>query len=306
MELHRLRRALGGLGMTSASALPAAVEGRTDEYRLVPSEVVEGTVVRAIAVGAPTACPEPIGFLDGVQRYELAAYVETSPIVYAEIAAAVRERRGRELRTVVTKRRALLLGRAGVLAAAGAEAGHAVRVPLEEEGPIHPLQELENARKAIDRARAELEREVGYEYRTGSDGWLVVDGSLWESEAWSHDPHTIGVSKSHATLPFEGEALSTYLRLPVGHRSSAFAPKSRRFTRVYAWGLRLWAWEGKDLLHGLVRVEAAAGDITLARADEISRWLMAERAPVSRPDPRWDRLLYGVASVERGLKAADR
>ena len=301
-ELHRLRRALGGLGMTSASALPAAIEGRTVEYRLVPGEVVEGTVVRAIEVGPAAVCPEPIAFLDGVQRYELAAYVDTSPIVYAEIGAAVRERRGRDLRTIVSKRRALLLGRPAVLAAAGNEADYAIRIPLEDDGPIHPLEELENARVAIDRARRELERQVGVEYRVLSDGWLIVDGSLWESQVWSHDPRTIGVSKSHATLPFEGEALSTYLRLPVGYRSSAFAPTSRRFTRVFAWGLRLWSWEGKDLLHGLVRVEAAATEATLERADEISRWLMAERAPVSRPDPRWDRLLYGVASVERALR----
>ena len=33
------------------------------------------------------------------------------------------------------------------------------------------------------------------------------------------------------------------------------------------------------------------------------RWLLAERAPLSRPDPRWDRLLYGVAAVERHLRA---
>jgi len=30
---------------------------------------------------------------------------------------------------------------------------------------------------------------------------------------------------------------------------------------------------------------------------------MAERAPISTPDKRWDRLLYGIYSVEQYLKA---
>jgi hypothetical protein len=37
--------------------------------------------------------------------------------------------------------------------------------------------------------------------------------------------------------------------------------------------------------------------------DAISRWILAERAPISAPDQRWDRLLYGVYSVEQYLKA---
>jgi hypothetical protein len=40
----------------------------------------------------------------------------------------------------------------------------------------------------------------------------------------------------------------------------------------------------------------------IERADELSRWILAERAPLSRPNPRWDRLLYGIAAVERHLR----
>jgi hypothetical protein len=91
--------------------------------------------------------------------------------------------------------------------------------------------------------------------------------------------------------------------MPEGHRSSVFEPGSRRFAPVYAWGLRLWSWEHRDLLFGLVRVEAARGPATLAAADQWSRWILAERAPVSAPDARWDRLLYGVHNVEEYLRA---
>jgi hypothetical protein len=112
----------------------------------------------------------------------------------------------------------------------------------------------------------------------------------------------VAVSKSHSILPFEGTDLEVYLRLPQGHRSSIYAPATRSLAPVHAWGLRLWPWEGKDLLHGLVRVEVAPATGSPEMADLISRWILAERAPVSAPDRRWDRLLYGVYSVEQYLK----
>jgi hypothetical protein len=115
----------------------------------------------------------------------------------------------------------------------------------------------------------------------------------------------IGVSKSHATLPFDGSELATYLHLPVMHRTSLFQPASRQWAPVYAWGLRLWDWTGKDLFYGLVRVEMAPRPESVASADTVSRWLLAERAPVSA-DPRWDRLLYGIHGVEEFLRAGFR
>jgi hypothetical protein len=53
----------------------------------------------------------------------------------------------------------------------------------------------------------------------------------------------------------------------------------------------------------LVRVEVAPANGTSNSADAISRWILTERAPVSAPDRRWDRLLYGIYSVEQYLKA---
>ena len=38
-------------------------------------------------------------------------------------------------------------------------------------------------------------------------------------------------------------------------------------------------------------------------ANRISQWLLTERVPVTAPDRRWDRLLYGIHSVEEYLKA---
>jgi hypothetical protein len=112
------------------------------------------------------------------------------------------------------------------------------------------------------------------------------------------------VSKSHSTLPFDGADLERYLRLPAGHRTPMFEPPARSFAPVVSWALRLWPWEGRDVFHGLVRVEVAPSAATTEHADRLSRWLLAERVPLSTPDPRWDRLLYGIHAVEQYLKAA--
>jgi hypothetical protein len=55
-------------------------------------------------------------------------------------------------------------------------------------------------------------------------------------------------------------------------------------------------------MHGLVRIEVAESDDPTRRADAVSRWLLAEVAPLAA-DPRADRLLYGVHDVERWLRA---
>ncbi|MGQ0701821.1 MAG: hypothetical protein ACT4PM_01655 [Gemmatimonadales bacterium] len=287
--------------MVTAECEPPASQGRSEEARIVPAELVESPL-GCRPVGAPEPWAEPVAFLDGVQRYEIVAYAGAMPLVAAEVAAAVRERIGRDGRTVLAERRQLLIGRPEALAAAGNSLDGFTTVALETDEPPHPLRDLELARAAVDRARGEVERAAGTEYRRRAGHWLVVDGSLAESPAWAADPRMIGVAKSHASLPFGGSELVTYLQLPVGQRSSVFQPSSRRHAPVYAWGLRLWDWSGKDLFFGLVRVEAAPTKAILEAADRISRWLLAERAPISA-DPRWDRLLYGVYGVEQYLRA---
>ena len=231
------------------------------------------------------------------------AYAGASPIVHADIAAGVRERTETRLATVVVERRSLVLGRPSALAAAGDALDDSVTVALPEDEPPHPVRDLAHASRALDRARGALERAVAARYRERSDAWLIIDGALSESPAWAEDPRLVGVAKSHSTLPFDGEELQRYLHLPYGHRSSVFSPASRGVAPVRAWALRLWPRDGRDLFHGLIRVEVAPVNGLPSTADLISRRLLAERAPVSTPDPRWDRLLYGIHSVEACLRA---
>lgn len=289
--------------MQPAQGLPPASDGRSDQANIQEAALVEDRALTAHALGNAEPWEGPVAFLDGIQRWEVVAYAGSSPIVVATVAAAVRRREGKRFTTAAESRRDLIIARPEALAAAGRVIDDWVTVALDTSEAPHPVGDAVQARIHVEQARAECEREAGRAFRKKDSGWLVVDGSLTDTPDWAADPKMLGVIKSHASLPFGGVELETWLRLPYAHRTSVYAPKSRARAPVYAWAVRLWEWEGKDLLHGLIRVEAKPDSGTAAQADTIARWLLHERAPISTPDARWDRLLYGIHDVERYLKA---
>ncbi len=300
----RIRKFLEDHGHPAVHVPAVGSHGRSEDAKTALAEVVGGAPLTIVPVGSPTPCPHSMAFLDGIQHHELVGYIGNLPVIEATVAAAVRERQGRSLRTIEVVRESLVLARPAALAALRSALEPARAIALPDRDPEHPVRDVELARAEIDRARMRLERLVRDRYRAKRDAWLIVDGSLAESPLWTSDARMLGVAKSHATMPFDGEDLSTYLRLPFGHRTSLFRPASRRETPVFAWGLRLWPWAGKDVLYGLVRLETPATPAAASMADEISRWVLAERAPISTPDPRWDRLLYGVHLVEEYLRVS--
>lgn len=265
------------------------------------AQLVEGRRVEPRDVGAAEPWPGRVAFLDGTQHLDLLGYSGTHPIIAAEVAAAVRERRDRELHTAVERRRNLLIGRPSALERLVSV--DAERIELASSADIPPLRDLSLASAEVDGARKALEVVTGIAYRERSPEWLVVDGSLAASVAWLRDPRMVGLSRSHSTMPFEGDDLDAYLRLPAGHRTPVFAPPSRHGVEYRAWALRLWTWEGKDLLYGLVRVEVAVANGTTERADQISGWLLAERAPIAATEPGWDTLIYPIHGVRQYLRA---
>jgi hypothetical protein len=275
-----------------------------EEATIQPASRVEDGPLSGRAVGQAETWPGTVAFLDGTQRYEVMAYSGASPMVVAEIAAGVMERQARQLHVAIVARRRLIIARPAVLAELSGVIDNHLTIALPEDVPVHPVHDFQLARREIDRARGRLELEVGLKYRAQSAEWLIVDGSLSESPQWARDRRMLGITKSHATLPFADQDLEQYLRLPAGCRSPVFAPAGREVAPVYSWALRLWPWEGKDLLHGLIRVEAAPIPETLHEADQLSRWLLAERSPVSTPHPKWDRLLYGIRAVEEYLRVS--
>lgn len=238
-----------------------------------------------------------------MQKWEVVAYAGAAPLVVATVAAAVRKREGKVFSTAAEVRRDVVIGRPEALEAAGSALDGWRTLALTIEDAAHPVADAVQARIMVERERAECEIEAGRAFRKKDAGWLIVDGTLTEVPEWAADPRMLGVIKSHASLPFGGPELEQYLQLPYAHRTSLYTRASRARAEVYSWALRLWPWEGKDLLYGLIRVEAAAHSRTVAQADEISSWLLSERAPISTPDMRWDRLLYGIHDVERYLRA---
>ena len=297
-----LRRRLALAGGRPADLPAEAAQGRRDQAGYRPSRLLDGSLAHH-PIGEPVPWQEPVAFLDGTQHVELVGYVGTMPVVAAVVRAAVRHREARRTHLAVQSVRRIVISRAEAFAVVGdALVGHEV-LTLEGEETPHPIRDLERAHAVVDRTRGALELSVARAFRAiAAETWLLVDGTLTVSPEWSSDPRMLGIVKSHAVLPFEGEALEQYLTLPVGHRTSLFQPGSREVAPVYAWGLRLHAFAGRDLFHGLVRIEAAATETTRQTVDTLSRHLLAERAPLAA-DPRADRLLYGIHDVERFLRA---
>jgi len=283
------------------------------------AEVVEGDgKLRAIAVGRGSGS-ELTSFLDGIQRACVRLYHGPVPIVHAYAAAVVRVRRGRRMETLRgavrgryhEERELVLFPFRYVDPEAVAAAGIAyeemqdTNPPEEAPLPLFPPALHARAAEAVDRCREALERRLAEQWCDSGDdpGWLLVDGSLTLSPKLAASPRAIGLVKSHRTRFFDGDDARVLLGLRAGERTSVFRPQTRQVTPVYSWYLRLRSPAGRDVFWGLVRVEAAATESTLERVDEISRWLLAETAPLTLPDARWDRLIYPIYDCETYLRA---
>ena len=298
-------------GVVPASYVPEASVGRTDLEEFTGADPVEDPELRLHPLaGAPALVPAAVGFLDGIEQWRVVGYAGVTPIVRAYVAAAIRLRGAdRRPRTIAEDADELAITRLDRLPTAVREAleGTGVRVvEISGENAGQPARALPAARVEVQKARAALERRLAEQrlIALGSDEWLVLDGVLSDSPALSAHPRALGVVKSHGAEYFDGPELERALTLPAGHRTSVFRPKRRGARReIYSWYLRLWPWEGNDLLYGLLRVEARAHPDTVALASRISAWLADERAPLATPDRRWDRLLYPIHDVETYLRA---
>lgn len=291
--------------------MPEASLGRSDLEEFTGADPVEDRELRLHPLtGVRPLTPGAVGFLHGIEQWRVVGYAGVTPIVRACVAAAIR-RRGpdRRLRTIVEAAEELAVTRLDHLpeAVRAALTAASVRVcELSAADAGQPARALPAAREEVQKVRAELERRLGEPHlaRLGADEWLVVDGVLSDSARLAAHPRVVGVVKGHGAAYFEGAALERALTLLDEHRTSVFRPQPQGARReIYSWYLRLWPWEGNDLLYGLVRVEARAHPETVARASAISVWLRRERAPVSTSDRRWDRLLYPIHDVETYLSA---
>ncbi len=283
---------------------------------LAAPSVVEGTALRAIRVAPERGARQEsgfTGFLDGAQEVHIVNHCDGVPIVWGTVSAAIRVRENRRL--VAWRRRAPAVERRyyvplryldGVPPSFRDDPRVVDTARADPSGAFpsrHPAALLERAMQKIQQDREALEQRLAEAWCEAETTALYVDGSITGSAAVALSPLAVGVIKSHNTLYAEGDAFRVVVGLRAGERSSVFrvAPKTR--TPVASWYVRVRSAAGRDALFGLVRVEASYADDLPARADEISRWIIAEGSPLALPDGRWDKMSYGIRDTEEFLRA---
>jgi hypothetical protein len=286
-----------------------------DAPRLISATLLEGVNLTALPVNGPPV-PGFRAFLDGTQRSEVWAYLGAVPLVRGQVGAVVRERRDRRLHTWraplfetrIYVPRALVPSAAwGALTARFADALVDTTDGTAEVGS-HPFAMRDAAVQRVRAHREKLELRLAEQWCESERDPLFIDGGISGSERVALSVFAVGVVKSHFTLYAEGAALNTVLDLAHRERSSVFLVTSTTRTRVASWYLRMREPEGRDPTWGLVRVEVAQPDSRnareiSARADEVSRWILAEASPLALPDGRWDKMAYGIWDCEEFLRA---
>ena len=299
----------------------AAVQGElpleltnAEPARLTSASIIEGHELRARRVFDPPVVAFA-AFLDGRQDSQTRIYRPGGvPIIVGTVAAVIRERRNQRLYTWDHRvDRALYVSRPHLVSAEwDALSAGAFRVrdtsDGDEQSLEHPLALREAAVHRVQEDRERLEQALAREWCERENRPLLIDGGISGAEPIARSTCAVGVVKSHRTLYARGEALGTVLALKAAERSSVFLVTSEKRASVASWYLRLRDARGRDPMWGLVRVEVAAppsgrdNDIG-RRADEVSRWILAEVSPVALPDGRWDKMVYGVRDCEEFLRA---
>ena len=312
--------------LPGASAVEGSSEidlsSRADQPQLISAEIVEGTMLRAFKVpGVTRTMVSGFGaFLDGTQKVRMIGRHVGVPLVLGTTSAAIRVRVNRRLVTWgqspprVEKKLYLplrYLPPPTEALGAGSQLKYRhfriVDTSLPDASGAYPSEHptvlLERAIRAVDRQRDALEDDFAEAWCASAAGPVFIDGGISRSGRVASSVNAIGVIKSHFTLYVEGDALRAVVGLTKGERSSVFqvAPRSR--SEVMSWYLRLREPEGQDALWGLVRIEMSVCDNPTERADEISRWVLAESSPLALPDGRWDKMSYGIRDVEEFLRA---
>jgi hypothetical protein len=292
--------------------------GRAEEPAvLITPTIIEDGPFRAINVadaGAPQGVTGFTGFLDGTQKIEVLAHDNGIPILWATVSAAVRTRVDRRMIAWPEQspivRSAFYVPLRYVKNLDDDVRKHPSTIDTAaasspDKAPSrHPAALREAAIKKIQFSRERAQMELAESWCNSESGVLYVDGSLTASKLVSASTCAVGIIKSHNRIYADGDALDVLINLNAGERTSVFRPptETNRFP-VASWYVRIRRASGHDALFGLVRVEAALTTELPARANEISRWIIAEGSPLALPDGRWDKMSYGIRDTEEFLRA---
>ena len=288
-------------------------------------------------IGEPDGTSRLCYFLDGVQSSREIGRIEMSPVIVSTVAAAIVNRCDRRfsrmpLEDPPTVVQAVILPRSvgdakvhafwDLLVEAGfTEFGpddapssphlvidSAEYVPDVDSSDYVGMREMARSRVRTLRERLEGEmlRRWELDDRTleDPDAWIAVDGQLRDIR--ESNRRAVGLIKSVARPEFVGKDVGMLLDLEPGMRTTSFVPdwqlRRDQSERRTSWYLRMWPPQrGADALGSLMRIEAPR-DTEPALVDEISRWILAERAPLAKPDPRWPAMIYPIRYVEKILK----
>jgi hypothetical protein len=319
--LRLLMELLPGMSIVEGATVLEPVTS-SDQPTLRSATIVEGTKLRAVRV--PGFSRETVSgfgaFLDGAQKVQVVGHRFGMPIVLGTVSAAIRVRLERRLTTWgqqpprVDRKIYLPLRFLPALSElpkvnngsrpADWQIVDTSTADRNGEYPIaHPAALLERAVRAVDQERDQLEDRLAEAWCARGEALLYIDGGISRSASVASSSCAIGVIKSHRALYAEGDGLAVLFGLKKGERSSVFRVSPRSRSSVLSWYLRVRPADGHDALWGLVRVEMSECDGPSERADEISRWVMAEMTPLSLPDGRWDKMAYGVRDCEEFLRA---
>ena len=318
---HEARRLILDLlpGSNAIETLPSDADryGYSDDAPTIAAvDLIEPAPFRAIRVADPRGPRVPSGFtafLDGIQNHRLVNQDKGISIIWGTVAAAIRVRVNRKLISwtasppVVRSSYYFPFRYLPDLAAKfkdnprvvdTAEANEAGNFPSK-----HPAALIEAAVRRVQQDREKVETQLAESWCADDRGALYMDGSITSSAVTSGSTNAIGIIKTHRRLYADGKAFDVINTLQPCERTSVFRVTSKSRYPVASWYLRVRGAPRRDAFFGLVRVEAALGDDISARADEISRWVIAEGAPLSLPDGRWDKMAYGIRDTEEFLRA---
>jgi hypothetical protein len=288
--------------------------------RLIRASPLEGGPIRAHRVfGEPEVGFH--AFLDGTQTSRVLDFAAGVAVIHGTVAAVIRVRRNRRLvtwgqpavgRAIYVPRREIAAAYWDTLTRLGipvvdTSGDETATDPSSPPHAHHPFALRDAAVHRVQKDREQLEQRLAERWCTLEKRMLFIDGGISGSERIAVSSCTVGVVKSHRTLYADGDELRRIFELRRGERSSVFRITSPKRIPVASWYLRLRDPAGRDPLWGLVRVEISqptAGAPPIGeRADEVSRWVLAETAPLALPDHRWDKMVYGVRDCEEFLRA---
>lgn len=271
------------------------------------AEVVEGTALESVPV-SHSAESGFTHFVDGAQMARLAFYDGQYPAYLAHLSAAILERKDGEMLDVCIEK-----SRWAVFAPAQSEALAELAQSGFDTSPVPSLPQdgmasmQATVSNRIGTEREQIETAIRAEFvRNCPDHWLLADGGIGQvSNLVPQCTRLVGVVKSHRKQYFTNRTAETVLNLAEGERTRVFCAKTGNVGQdiVYSWYLRFRESKDESPAFGLVRVEMPPKPESIQAADTVSGWLLAERDPISLPDPRYDRMVYPIRRVEMYLKS---